>query len=75
MHYDWLYNGLYDVLPISDDFSDNDEMVKAVLYSGVDTVLLHRNWDIVKNKLKQNVNCLLTRYIDLFVIKKIITRF
>ncbi|XP_018577775.1 putative ATP-dependent RNA helicase DHX30 [Anoplophora glabripennis] len=61
IHYDYLYNGLYKVLPISDDFSDNDEMVKAVLYSGIGTVLHHRTWDVVKNKLKNNVNCLLTR--------------
>ncbi|KAJ8925971.1 hypothetical protein NQ315_009826 [Exocentrus adspersus] len=61
IHFDYLHKGLYDVLPISDNMSDNDEMVKAVLYSGVGTILQHRNWDIVKNKLKNNVTCLLTR--------------
>ncbi|CAH0552038.1 unnamed protein product [Brassicogethes aeneus] len=62
LHFDYLYNGLYDVLPVSDDFSDNDELVKAVLYSGIGTVLKHRNWDVVKNRTKNNVNVLLTRH-------------
>lgn len=51
-------------MPVSDDFSDNDELVKAVLYSGTGTVLEHRNWDIVKNRLKTNVNVLVTRSVE-----------
>ncbi|KAJ8976101.1 hypothetical protein NQ317_008439 [Molorchus minor] len=42
IHFDYLYDGLYDVMPISDNYSDNDELVKAVLFSGVGTVLNHR---------------------------------
>ncbi|CAH2001439.1 unnamed protein product [Acanthoscelides obtectus] len=61
IHFDYLFNGLYDVMPIADDYSDNDELVKAVILSGIGNILQHRNWDIVKNRLKQNVNVLLTR--------------
>lgn len=61
IHFDYLYKGLLNVLPISDDMSDNDELVKGVLFSGVGNVLHHRNWDIVKQRLKNNVNVLLTR--------------
>ncbi|KAL1501953.1 hypothetical protein ABEB36_007176 [Hypothenemus hampei] len=58
----YLHTELYHAMPISDQFSDNDELVKAVLYSGTGTVLEHRNWDIVKNRLKTNVNVLVTRH-------------
>lgn len=61
MHFGYLYRGLYDVMPIGDDHSHNDEMVKAVLFSGVGNLLLYRNWDIVKNIFKKNRNVLLTR--------------
>ncbi|KAF7279691.1 hypothetical protein GWI33_006851 [Rhynchophorus ferrugineus] len=61
IHIGYLYNGLYDSLPICDDYSDNDELVKAVLYSGTGNLLVHRNWDMVKNRLKTNVNVLVTR--------------
>ncbi|XP_056634981.1 ATP-dependent RNA helicase DHX30-like isoform X1 [Diorhabda sublineata] len=61
IHSDYLVDGLHDVLPFSDDYSDKDEFVKAVLYSGVGNILQHRTWDIVKNRLKNNTNVLLTR--------------
>lgn len=61
LHFEYLHKGLYDVMAISDDLSDNDELVKAVVYSGVGTLLQHRNWDIVKNRIKNNVNVLITR--------------
>lgn len=61
IHFDYLYNGLLQVFPISDDMSDSDEMVKGVLFSGVGSVLQHRTWDIVKQRLKNNVNVFLTR--------------
>ncbi|CAH1260828.1 unnamed protein product [Diabrotica balteata] len=61
IHFDYLVDGLHDVLPFSDDSSDNDELVKAVLYSGIGNILQYRNWDIVKNRLKNNTNVLLTR--------------
>lgn len=63
LHFDYLYKGLYDVMAISDDLSDNNELVKAVVYSGVGTILQHRNWDMVKNRIKNNVNVLITRYV------------
>lgn len=59
IHFEYLYKGLSNILPITDDNSDNDELVKAVLLSGVGCVMQHRNWDIVKGKLKK-VNVLLT---------------
>ncbi|XP_030754425.1 ATP-dependent RNA helicase DHX30-like isoform X2 [Sitophilus oryzae] len=62
IHYGYLRNGLYNSVPLSDEFSDNDELIKAVLYSGTGNVLIHRNWDILKNRLKSNVNVLLTRH-------------
>lgn len=61
IHFDYLYNELLNVCPIADNMSDNDEMVKGVLFSGVGTVLQHRNWDIVNKRFKNNVNVLLTR--------------
>lgn len=61
IHFEYLQNGLYDSMPISEKLSDNDELVKAILYSGAGTVLQHRNWDIVKNKFKSNTNVLVTR--------------
>ncbi|XP_050296944.1 ATP-dependent RNA helicase DHX30-like isoform X2 [Anthonomus grandis grandis] len=61
IHFEYLYKGLHQSMPVSDDYSDNDELVKAVLYSGTGTVLEHRNWDIVKNRLKTGVNVLVTR--------------
>ncbi|CAH1163616.1 unnamed protein product [Phaedon cochleariae] len=62
IHFDYLHDGLNNVIPVSDDHSDNDELVKAVLYSGVGNVLQHRDWDIVKNRFKNNTNVLLTRH-------------
>ncbi|KAL3289179.1 hypothetical protein HHI36_003615 [Cryptolaemus montrouzieri] len=54
IHFDYLHDGLKcRVLPISDDFSDEDEIVKGVLLSGVGTFLTHRNWDIVKGRMKR----------------------
>nr|CAH7761914.1 unnamed protein product [Callosobruchus chinensis] len=61
IHFGYIANGLHDVLPLSDDYSDNNELVKAVIFSGVGNILQHRDWDIVKNRLKKNVNVLLTR--------------
>ncbi|KAJ8932609.1 hypothetical protein NQ318_022948 [Aromia moschata] len=60
IHFDYLYDGLYDIMPIADNHSDNDELVKAVLFSGIGTILTHRNWDIVKNKVKNNTHVFLT---------------
>lgn len=60
LHFQYLHKGLKDVLPLSDDFSDSDELVKGVLLSGVGTLLQHRNWDVVKGRMKK-VNVLLTR--------------
>lgn len=60
IHFDYLHHGLKEVLAVSDDFSDSDEIVKGVLLSGVGTVLKHRTWDIVKGRLKKT-NVLLTR--------------
>ncbi|KAK4883969.1 hypothetical protein RN001_000240 [Aquatica leii] len=60
IHFDYLYRGLHDVLPISDDFSDNYELVKGVLLSGVGNVLQQRSWNIVKGRFK-NTNVLITR--------------
>ncbi|KAF5280407.1 hypothetical protein FQR65_LT03216 [Abscondita terminalis] len=60
IHFEILHNGLSDVLPISDDFSDNYEMVKGVLLSGVGNVLQQRSWDIVKGRFK-NANVLVTK--------------
>lgn len=50
---DYLRKGLCDVLPISNDLSDNTELVKGVVLSGVGSVLQHRTWDIVKGRLKK----------------------
>ncbi|KAG5875068.1 hypothetical protein JTB14_018020 [Gonioctena quinquepunctata] len=61
IHFDYLYNGLQRVVPISDEYSDNDELVKAVLFSGVGNILTHRNWEIVKRRLKSNTSVLVTR--------------
>ncbi|XP_066150364.1 uncharacterized protein [Euwallacea fornicatus] len=61
VHFEYLNKGLSHSMSISDQYSDNDELVKAVLYSGTGKVLEHRNWDIVKNRLKTNVNVLVTR--------------
>lgn len=61
IHFDYIYDGLHDVMAISDEYSHNDELIKAVLFSGVGNVLQRRNWDIVKNRLKNNVNVFLTR--------------
>lgn len=61
IHLGYLRTGLRHSMPIEDRFSDNDELVKAVLYSGTGTVLEHRDWDLVKNRLKTNVNVLVTR--------------
>ncbi|VEN38426.1 unnamed protein product [Callosobruchus maculatus] len=61
IHFGYIANGLHDVMPLSDDYSDNDELVKAVIFSGVGNILQHRDWDIVKHRLKKNVNVLLTR--------------
>ncbi|KAK9891227.1 hypothetical protein WA026_013542 [Henosepilachna vigintioctopunctata] len=61
LHFDYLYDGLKSrVLPISNDFSDEDELVKAVLLSGVGSFLTYKNWDVVKGRLKKS-NVLLTR--------------
>lgn len=63
MHFNYIQDGLkQNVLPISDCFSDEDEMIKAVLFSSLGTVLSHKNWDIVKGRLKKT-NVFLTRYI------------
>ncbi|XP_008195117.1 ATP-dependent RNA helicase DHX30 isoform X1 [Tribolium castaneum] len=61
IHFDYLHNGLHDSLPIADNFSDNDELVKAILFSGVGTLLRHRNFDIVKGRCKKS-NVFLTSY-------------
>ncbi|XP_060518412.1 ATP-dependent RNA helicase DHX30-like [Cylas formicarius] len=61
VHFDYLYNGLYEAMPIADDLSDNDALVLSVLYSGVGTVLQHRNWDVSKSRLKTNTNRLITK--------------
>ncbi|XP_044745921.1 ATP-dependent RNA helicase DHX30-like [Coccinella septempunctata] len=61
IHYNYICDGLKrNVLPISDDFSDEDEMVKAVLMSSIGTFLTHKNWDIVKGRVKKS-NVFLTR--------------
>ncbi|KAB0800786.1 hypothetical protein PPYR_06525 [Photinus pyralis] len=61
VHLDYLHKGLYDVLPISDDLSDYDELVKAVLLSGVGNLLRRREWDIVKGR-RRNKPALVTRH-------------
>nr|CAI5869381.1 unnamed protein product [Callosobruchus analis] len=61
IHFGYIANGLHDAMHLSDDYSDNDELVKAVIFSGVGNILQHRDWDIVKKRLKKNVNVLLTR--------------
>ncbi|XP_017778938.1 PREDICTED: ATP-dependent RNA helicase DHX36-like [Nicrophorus vespilloides] len=60
LHFDYLRKGLYNSLAIADDNSDNNELVKGVLLSGVGTVLQHRNFDVVKGRMKKT-NILLTR--------------
>lgn len=64
IHFDYLHKGLHDCLPLSDDFSDSDELVKAVLLSGVGTILQHRDHDFVKGKLKKK-HVLLTRCVHI----------
>jgi ATP-dependent RNA helicase DHX30 len=61
LHFDYLHNELHEVLPIADNYSDNDELVKAILYSGVGTLLRHRNWDVVKGRFKKS-NVFLNNY-------------
>ncbi|KAK5649108.1 hypothetical protein RI129_004000 [Pyrocoelia pectoralis] len=61
VHVEYLHKGLSDVLPISDDFSDDYELVKAVLLSGVGNILRRRDWDIVKGRQKKKT-ILLTRH-------------
>lgn len=53
--------------------SDNDEMIKGVLFSGVGNVLQHRTWDLVKQRLKKNVNVFLTRYVSKKSVKYLIS--
>lgn len=60
VHFDYLYKGLNKVLPISDDNSDSEELVKAVLLSGVNTVLQPQNFDYVQGRIKK-VNGHVTR--------------
>ncbi|XP_074042224.1 ATP-dependent RNA helicase DHX30 [Leptinotarsa decemlineata] len=61
IHFDYLHNGLQQALPLSDDYSDNDELVKAMLFSGGGNLLTYRTWDIVKRRLKKDATVLLTR--------------
>lgn len=53
VHFDYLYKGVRDSVPIADDNSDSDELVKAVLLSGVHTVLQPRGFDVVKGRTKK----------------------
>ena len=61
IHFNYLHKGLHGIVPLSDNFSTNNEFIKGVLLSGVGTFLFHRNWDLVKGRLK-TANVLLTRY-------------
>ncbi|RZC41255.1 ATP-dependent RNA helicase DHX30, partial [Asbolus verrucosus] len=61
IHFDYLYNGLHNALPIADDYSDNNELIKAVLLSGVGTLLKRCDWDIVKGRYKKK-NVFLTSF-------------
>jgi hypothetical protein len=38
----------------------NDELVKAVLFSGTNTLLYRRSWDVKSGRLIKNANVLLT---------------
>lgn len=53
VHFEYLHKGLKRIIPLSDDWSDNEEMVKAVLLSGTGLVLRRRNWDVVKGRVKK----------------------
>lgn len=55
IHFDYLHNGLHNTLPIADNNSDNDELVKAILFSGAGTLLRHRSLDVVNGRYKSNV--------------------
>ncbi|XP_071053906.1 ATP-dependent DNA/RNA helicase DHX36-like [Onthophagus taurus] len=57
IHFEYLEKYLKNVLPISDDLSDNDELIKGVLLSGVGTLMEYSSK--VKGKKKKHV--LLTR--------------
>ncbi|XP_063921598.1 ATP-dependent RNA helicase DHX30-like isoform X2 [Zophobas morio] len=61
IHFDYLHNGLLEALPVADSYSDNDELVKAILFSGVGNLLRHRNWDVVKGRYKK-ADIFLTNY-------------
>lgn len=61
IHFGYLQNGLHNILNFNDSFSDNDEIVKGVLLSGIGTLLQYRNWNIVKGRMKKT-NLLLTRH-------------
>ncbi|GLV40594.1 RHAU helicase [Carabus blaptoides fortunei] len=54
IHYDYLAKYLQNVLELSDDYSASKEFIKGVLLSGVGNVLLHRNWDVVRGRLKKS---------------------
>lgn len=60
IHFEYLFKGLAQILELSDDLSDNEDVVKAVLLSGVGNVLQHRSWDIVKGRMKKS-NVLVTK--------------
>lgn len=46
--------GLNQILRISDTYSENDELVKAVLLSGVGTLLRCQNWIVEKGRYKKS---------------------
>lgn len=60
VHFEYLFKGLSRILELSDDLSDNEDVVKAVLLSGVGNILQHRSWDIVKGRMRKS-NVLVTR--------------
>lgn len=61
LHFEYIYKSFRDVFPIADDFSDSSEIVKGALLSGVNTVLQHRDWSIVKGRMKLT-DVFITRY-------------
>lgn len=61
MHFQYLESCLSNVSNLSDDFADDEEFIKGVLFSGVNNVLSGKGWDVVKGRLKRTDN-LITRY-------------
>lgn len=49
-----MFKGLHKCLPITDIYSENDELVKAVLLSGVGTLLRKQDWTVTKGRYKKS---------------------